>query len=101
MGYTCASVILFSSLCMNIDAYVHVYILYSIYFVEMMPALHNYIIVDTPTFLSNPENLQIIYNMCKQVSDNYIHVHLYSMYTYIVYAIQLHPNIGDLGDKVF
>lgn len=34
----------------------------------MMPALHNYVTVDTPAFLSNPENLQIIYNMCKTVS---------------------------------
>ncbi|XP_064603784.1 importin-7-like [Liolophura sinensis] len=37
------------------------------YFTEMMPALHNYVTVDTPAFLSNPENLQIIYNMCKTV----------------------------------
>lgn len=34
----------------------------------MMPALHNYITVDTPAFLSNPEYIQVIYNMCKQVS---------------------------------
>lgn len=37
------------------------------YFTDMMPALHNYITVDTPTFLSNPKHLEIIYNMCKQV----------------------------------
>ncbi|OWF54942.1 importin-7-like [Mizuhopecten yessoensis] len=37
------------------------------YFTDMMPALHNYITVDTPAFLSNPENIQIIYNMCKAV----------------------------------
>ncbi|XP_052799947.1 importin-7-like isoform X2 [Mya arenaria] len=37
------------------------------YFTDMMPALHNYITVDTPTFLSNPKHLEAIYNMCKQV----------------------------------
>jgi importin-8 len=37
-------------------------------FPEMMPALHNYITVDTPAFLANPEHVQIIYNMCKTVS---------------------------------
>lgn len=37
------------------------------YFTDMMPALHNYITVDTPAFLSNPEYIQVIYNMCKQV----------------------------------
>ncbi|XP_061173648.1 importin-7-like [Saccostrea echinata] len=37
------------------------------YFTDMMPALHNYITVDTPAFLSNPEHIQIIYKMCKQV----------------------------------
>jgi len=34
---------------------------------EMMPCLHNYITVDTPAFLANPKNLEIIYNMCKKV----------------------------------
>ena len=33
----------------------------------MMPCLHNYITVDTPTFLANPKNLELIYNMCKKV----------------------------------
>ncbi|XP_022334260.1 importin-7-like isoform X2 [Crassostrea virginica] len=37
------------------------------YFTDMMPALHNYITVDTPAFLSKPDHIQIIYNMCKQV----------------------------------
>ncbi|KAH9487616.1 importin-7 [Bulinus truncatus] len=37
------------------------------YFTDMMPALHNYITVDTDAFLGNPENLEIIYNMCKTV----------------------------------
>ena len=33
----------------------------------MMPCLHNYITVDTPAFLANPKNLELIYNMCKKV----------------------------------
>ncbi|XP_071104621.1 importin-7-like [Haliotis cracherodii] len=37
------------------------------YFTDMMPALHNYITVDTPAFLANPSYLQIIYQMCKTV----------------------------------
>ena len=38
----------------------------------MMPALHNYITVDTTTFLSNPKNIEAIYNMCKKVSAQII-----------------------------
>lgn len=34
---------------------------------EMLPCLHNYITVDTPAFLANPKNLEVIYNMCKKV----------------------------------
>ena len=34
----------------------------------MMPCIHNYITVDTPAFLENPKNLEILYNMCKKVS---------------------------------
>ncbi|KAL5007680.1 hypothetical protein ScPMuIL_016486 [Solemya velum] len=37
------------------------------YFTDMMPALHNYITVDTKAFLANAENIQVIYNMCKTV----------------------------------
>ena len=37
-----------------------------------MPALHNYITVDTTTFLSNPKNIEAIYNMCKKVSAQII-----------------------------
>lgn len=33
-----------------------------------MPALHNYITVDTTSFLSQREHLEAIYNMCKTVS---------------------------------
>ncbi|KAK6191779.1 hypothetical protein SNE40_003377 [Patella caerulea] len=37
------------------------------YFTDMMPALHNYITVDTDAFLSNPQHIQVIYEMCKAV----------------------------------
>uniref|UniRef100_T1J129 Importin N-terminal domain-containing protein n=1 Tax=Strigamia maritima TaxID=126957 RepID=T1J129_STRMM len=37
------------------------------YFTDMMPALHNYITVDTAAFLSDEKNLFAIYNMCKAV----------------------------------
>lgn len=35
------------------------------YFAEMMPALHNYITVDTPAFLSNENHILAMFNMCK------------------------------------
>lgn len=37
------------------------------YFAEMMPCLHNYITVDTPAFLANPKNMEVIYNICKKM----------------------------------
>lgn len=37
------------------------------YFIDMMPALHNYITVDTPAFLSNENHLLAIFNICKSV----------------------------------
>lgn len=37
------------------------------YFIEMMPALHNFVTVDPPAFLSNPKNFELIYSMCKQI----------------------------------
>lgn len=35
------------------------------YFVDIMPALHNYVTVDTPAFLSNPNRLLAMFDMCK------------------------------------
>lgn len=35
------------------------------YFVDMMPALHNFVTVDTPAFLSNQNHLIAMFNMCK------------------------------------
>ncbi|XP_050295459.1 importin-7 [Anthonomus grandis grandis] len=37
------------------------------HFTDMMPALHNYITVDTAAFLSDEKRLLAIYNMCKEV----------------------------------
>lgn len=39
------------------------------YFTEMMPALHNYVTVDTPAFLSNENHVLAMFNMCKAVSS--------------------------------
>ena len=40
------------------------------YFVEMMPALHNFITVDPATFISNQHHVLAIYNMCKAVMES-------------------------------
>ncbi|CAI9738711.1 importin-7-like isoform X1 [Octopus vulgaris] len=37
------------------------------YFIDMAPCLHNYITVDTTAFLSQPEYLEAVYNMCKSI----------------------------------
>lgn len=37
------------------------------HFTDMMPALHNYITVDTDAFLSDEQRLLAIYNICKEV----------------------------------
>lgn len=37
------------------------------YFIDMMPALHNYVTIDTPAFLSNPNRLLAMYDMCKSM----------------------------------
>lgn len=37
------------------------------HFTDMMPALHNYITVDTDAFLSDEKRLLAIYNMCKEI----------------------------------
>lgn len=36
-------------------------------FLDLMPALHNYITVDTATFLSNEEYITDIFDMCETV----------------------------------
>ncbi|XP_077995074.1 importin-7-like [Glandiceps talaboti] len=37
------------------------------YFLEMMPALHNYIIVDPQAFIADAKHIEVIYNICKRV----------------------------------
>ncbi|CAG5081080.1 Similar to Ipo7: Importin-7 (Mus musculus) [Cotesia congregata] len=37
------------------------------YFTDMMPALHNYITVDTAAFLSNENHILAMFNMCKAI----------------------------------
>lgn len=37
------------------------------FFTEMMPCLHNFLVSDTSTFLSNGRNLEIVYSMCCKV----------------------------------
>lgn len=37
------------------------------YFTDMMPALHNYVTVDTQAFLSNENHVLAMFNMCKAV----------------------------------
>ena len=39
------------------------------YFSDMMPALHNYITVDTATFLTSPDYMMAMYNMCKTMLE--------------------------------
>lgn len=40
------------------------------YFVDMMPALHNFMTVDPVTFVSNQNHILAIYNMCKSILNN-------------------------------
>lgn len=37
------------------------------HFTDMMPALHNYITIDTDAFLMDEKRLLAIYNMCKEI----------------------------------
>lgn len=37
------------------------------HFTDMMPSLHNYIVVDTDGFLADEKRLLAIYNMCKEI----------------------------------
>lgn len=37
------------------------------YFTEMMPALHNYITVDTEGFLSSEARVAAVFEMCKSI----------------------------------
>lgn len=39
------------------------------YFTDMMPALHNYVTVDTKAFLSTPDYMMAMYNMCRAMLE--------------------------------
>lgn len=39
------------------------------YFSDLMPALHNYVTVDTQAFLSNPDYMMVMYNMSKAMME--------------------------------
>ncbi len=36
---------------------------------EIMNCLHNYVVNDTPSFLSQPDRIETVFEMCKHVSD--------------------------------
>ncbi|EGW10837.1 Importin-8 [Cricetulus griseus] len=40
---------------------------FSEYFTDMMPLLHNYVTVDTNALLSNPKHLEVLFTMCRKV----------------------------------
>jgi len=40
------------------------------YFAEIMNCLHNYVVNDTPAFLSQPDRLETVFEMCKHVIVN-------------------------------
>jgi hypothetical protein len=54
------------------------------YFTDMMPALHNYVTVDTPIFLSNENYVLAMFNMCKAVS---VYLYLFSVLLLDKYCI--------------
>lgn len=39
-------------------------------FLDLMPALHNYITIDTEAFLADENRVGVIFDMCKTVSDS-------------------------------
>ena len=43
------------------------------YFTDMMPALHNYVTIDTKAFLSTPNYMLAMYNMCKTILEVRFH----------------------------
>ena len=46
-----------------------VFFLFFCYDSEIMNCLHNYVVNDTPAFLSQPDRLEIVFEMCKHVID--------------------------------
>lgn len=83
-----------SMFCMQIDFLCNIFCFFQLlqmfkvdgfdYFTEMMPALHNYITVDTEGFLSSEARVAAVFEMCKsiltQVSVRYpfaLHIFIY------------------------
>lgn len=58
------------------------------YFTDMMPALHNYITVDTQAFLSNENHVVAMFNMCKAVSTKGIYIIQFYLYNSILLSNQ-------------
>lgn len=48
------------------------------YFLDLMPALHNYVTIDTEAFLSNPAYVTVIFEMCKKVCPPFQSIRLVS-----------------------
>jgi importin-7 len=66
---------------------------------ELMPVLHNYIMIDTPAFLSDPRRLEAIVKMIKQVlkadvDDDEAETHAAKLLEIIV--LQCHNNIDNV-----
>ena len=66
----------------------------------MMPCLHNYITVDTPAFLANSKNLEIIYNMCKKVY-RYEHVANIVFIKFKIIPLRVHLTVKEYACKVY
>lgn len=71
------------------------------YFLDIMPALHNYVTVDTPAFLSNPNHVLAIFDMCKVVCDTQSRlpkwVKLEPKFSILISFTQILTN-GDAGE---
>ena len=69
--------------------------------VEMMPCLHNYITVDTPAFLANPKNMEVIYNICKKVWFNFLFVIMRLDYNLLeVFMLLVTKGPGKTGKEI-
>lgn len=42
---------------------------YDFDFLDLMPALHNYVTIDPEAFLSNENHINVIFDMCQSVSE--------------------------------
>lgn len=58
------------------------------YFTDMMPALHNYVTVDTPVFLLYENYVLAMFNMCKAVSVLFVFIskHSFLEWHYVIHC---------------